>query len=54
MAGLFVPMWFVIILPIKQVVIVFMAVISADVHAEAAADILILPQAAGSDAWASV
>jgi hypothetical protein len=32
----------------------FIVGISADVHAEAAADILILPQAAGSDAWASV
>jgi hypothetical protein len=32
----------------------FIVCISADVNAEAAADILILPQAAGSDPWASV
>jgi hypothetical protein len=54
MEGLFVPMSFVIILPIKHVVMLLVASIAADVHAEAVADILILPQAAGSDAWACV
>jgi hypothetical protein len=49
MAGLFVPMLFVSILQIKHVIMLFLVGISADVHAEAAADILILPQAAGSD-----